>query len=53
MFLRLAAQVRVDGPVPELFDGFPVFNLAAPDDEAYLVALLVLESFVSNVEVQL
>lgn len=53
MLLRLTSQLRIYGPVPELFHGFPILNLSATDDVLEIVGFLMLESLITDVVVEL
>ena len=53
MLLRVTAQVRVNGLVPELLNSVPILDLSTLQQEAHIVrSLLVLRIF-ANVKVQL
>lgn len=53
VLLWLAPQIGIHGLVPELLDSLPVLDLARLENVAKLVSFRVLDSFVTDEEVQL
>jgi len=54
VFLRLAPEITVDAPVPELFHGLPVLDNTLAQELSLFVMLGVLdERFITNEEVEL